>query len=99
LGFVSQGKEERKINCTSFGFRAYIKQSYSNNFIFRGSKDAILRSLVFTVFLSFAPIFGFFAPFLVYESSPLLNIILQLRILVLLLVSTLPYVVKVKNYS
>jgi hypothetical protein len=29
----------------------------------------------------------------------LLNIILQLRILVLLLVSTLPYVVKVKNYS
>jgi hypothetical protein len=28
----------------------------------------------------------------------LLNIILQLRILVLLLVSTLPYVVKVKNY-
>jgi hypothetical protein len=31
LGFVSQGKEERKINCISFGFRAYIKQSYSNN--------------------------------------------------------------------
>jgi hypothetical protein len=29
----------------------------------------------------------------------LLNIILQLRILVLLLVSTLPYVVKVNNYS
>jgi hypothetical protein len=29
----------------------------------------------------------------------LLNIILKLRILVLLLVSTLPYVVKVKNYS
>jgi hypothetical protein len=29
----------------------------------------------------------------------LLNIIIQLRILVLLLVSTLPYVVKVKNYS
>jgi hypothetical protein len=29
----------------------------------------------------------------------LLNIILQLRILVLLLMSTLPYVVKVKNYS
>jgi hypothetical protein len=29
----------------------------------------------------------------------LLNIILQLRILVLLFVSTLPYVVKVKNYS
>jgi hypothetical protein len=29
----------------------------------------------------------------------LLNIILQLRILVLVLVSTLPYVVKVKNYS
>jgi hypothetical protein len=29
----------------------------------------------------------------------LLNIILQLRIIVLLLVSTLPYVVKVKNYS
>jgi hypothetical protein len=29
----------------------------------------------------------------------LLNIILQLRILVLLLVSTLPYVVKVKNYT
>jgi hypothetical protein len=29
----------------------------------------------------------------------LLNIILQLRILVLLLVSTLLYVVKVKNYS
>jgi hypothetical protein len=28
-----------------------------------------------------------------------LNIILQLKILVLLLVSTLPYVVKVKNYS
>jgi hypothetical protein len=27
--------------------------------------------LVFTVFLSFAPIFVFFAPFLVYESSPL----------------------------
>jgi hypothetical protein len=26
--------------------------------------------LVFTAFLSFAPIFGFFAPFLVYESSP-----------------------------
>jgi hypothetical protein len=31
LGFVSQGKEERKINCISFGFGAYIKQSYSNN--------------------------------------------------------------------
>jgi hypothetical protein len=30
---------------------------------------------------------------------PLLNIILQLRILVLLLVSTVPYVVKVENYS
>jgi hypothetical protein len=29
----------------------------------------------------------------------LLNIILQLRIIVLLLLSTLPYVVKVKNYS
>jgi hypothetical protein len=29
----------------------------------------------------------------------LLNIVLKLRILVLLLVSTLPYVVKVKNYS
>jgi hypothetical protein len=29
--------------------------------------------LVFTVFLSFAPIFVFFAPFLVYESSPLEN--------------------------
>jgi hypothetical protein len=29
--------------------------------------------LVFTVFLSFAPIFVFFAPFLVYESSPLVN--------------------------
>jgi hypothetical protein len=29
----------------------------------------------------------------------LLNIIIQLRILVLLLVSTLPYVVKGKNYS
>jgi hypothetical protein len=29
----------------------------------------------------------------------LLNIILQLRILVLLFVSTLPYVVKAKNYS
>jgi hypothetical protein len=29
----------------------------------------------------------------------LLNIILQLRILVSLLLSTLPYVVKVKNYS
>jgi hypothetical protein len=29
----------------------------------------------------------------------LLNIILKLRILVLLPVSTLPYVVKVKNYS
>jgi hypothetical protein len=29
----------------------------------------------------------------------LLNIILQLRILVLLLVSALPYVVKVNNYS
>jgi hypothetical protein len=29
----------------------------------------------------------------------LLNIILKLRILVLLLVSTLPYVVKVENYS
>jgi hypothetical protein len=29
----------------------------------------------------------------------LLNIILKSRILVLLLVSTLPYVVKVKNYS
>jgi hypothetical protein len=29
----------------------------------------------------------------------LLNIILQLRILVLLLLSTLPYVVKVENYS
>jgi hypothetical protein len=29
----------------------------------------------------------------------LLNIILQLRILVLLLVSTLPYIVKAKNYS
>jgi hypothetical protein len=29
----------------------------------------------------------------------LLNIILQLRILVLLFVSTLPYVLKVKNYS
>jgi hypothetical protein len=29
----------------------------------------------------------------------LLHIILQLRILVVLLVSTLPYVVKVKNYS
>jgi hypothetical protein len=28
--------------------------------------------LVFTVFLSFAPIFVFFAPFLVYESSPLI---------------------------
>jgi hypothetical protein len=31
--------------------------------------------------------------------NQLLNINLQLRILVLLLVSTLPYVVKVKNYS
>jgi hypothetical protein len=29
----------------------------------------------------------------------LLNIIFQLRIFVLLLLSTLPYVVKVKNYS
>jgi hypothetical protein len=42
-------------------------------------------------------------PFLLLTSwgaiHQLLNIILKLRILVLLLVSTLPYVVKVKNYS
>jgi hypothetical protein len=25
------GRKKIKINCTSFGFRAYIKQSYSNN--------------------------------------------------------------------
>jgi hypothetical protein len=40
--------------------------------LFRGSKDAIQSNLVFNVFLSFASIFGFFAPFLVYESSPLI---------------------------
>jgi mRNA-degrading endonuclease HigB of HigAB toxin-antitoxin module len=26
-----KGRKIRKINCISFGFRAYIKQSYSNN--------------------------------------------------------------------
>jgi hypothetical protein len=40
--------------------------------LFRGSKDAIKSNLVFTVFLSFAPIFVFFALFLGYESSPLI---------------------------
>jgi hypothetical protein len=33
------------------------------------------------------------------RDSPMLNNILQLRILVLLLVSTMPYVVRVKNHS
>jgi hypothetical protein len=45
--------------------------------LFRGSKDAIKSDLVFNVFLSFAPIFVFFAPFLVYESSSLFVLNLQ----------------------
>jgi hypothetical protein len=61
------------------------------------------RFLSILLFLQFSALYCS-APFSLSDAvwgaiHQLLNIILQLRILVLLLVSTLPYVVKVKNYS
>jgi hypothetical protein len=50
----------------------------------RGSKDAIYSNLVFTGFLSFAPIFVFFAPFLVYESSSIKSVNIKPRMTLLI---------------